>query len=456
MTDQSDPAQDSAEAPDDGPLTDEPAEALAQQIPDRAPTGNWGWRAVVALAVGAGLVATGVWISNNFGGDEFAIQDQATRIDALEIERASLRAALTAAEADREALTQRLDAVDQTLAAVTDVLGGVTAAADFDVLATDVETRLGALENTQTDPAIQADNAAALADLSDRLDGLQALATRIAVMETFAQDVGALAEAGPGDGGVVPPNPALTTRLAELEQEIRALDAALAAVVETIPDEGDLAPPVDLSAIEARVAAVEETVRSLGPVAASRGSASALVLAAGQLRDRLLGQGPFRVELDTLRQVAQARQLVDRDLQSAMNRLGDLAADGVVTVETLTREFAGLAAQIVTATEPDEGWVADLWGRVRGVVSVRRTGDIEGDTIQAIVARAEVRLGDRDVTGAVAELESLDGAAAEIVKPWLILAQARAMADEAAALIATRAVALLAQEFGATQIGATP
>ncbi|MBT5860021.1 MAG: hypothetical protein HOH89_02585, partial [Alphaproteobacteria bacterium] len=103
MTDQSDPAQDSAEAPDDGPLTDEPAEALAQQIPDRAPTGNWGWRAVVALAVGAGLVATGVWISNNFGGDEFAIQDQATRIDALEIERASLRAALTAAEADREA-----------------------------------------------------------------------------------------------------------------------------------------------------------------------------------------------------------------------------------------------------------------------------------------------------------------------------------------------------------------
>jgi hypothetical protein len=211
-----------------------------------------------------------------------------------------------------------------------------------------------------------------------------------------------------------------------------------------------LISPADLSVFEARVAAVEETVRSLGPVAASRGSASALVLAAGQLRDRLLGQGPFRVELNTLRQVAQARQLVDRDLQSAMNRLGNLAADGVVTVENLTRDFAGLASQIVTATEPDEGWVAALWGRVRGVVSVRRTGDIKGDTIQAIVARAEVRLGDRDVAGAVAELKTLDGEAAEIVKPWVVLARARAMADEAAALIATRAVALLAQEFGAT------
>jgi len=446
MTDQNDPAED----PIDGPLTEEPSKEMAQQFPERRPTGIWGWRAVVALAVGAGLVATGGWISNNFGGDELAVQDQATRMDGLEIEQATLRAALTESEADRDALTQRLDAVDQTLVAVTDVLGGVTAAADFDVLATNVETRLGALENAQTDPAMQADGAAALADLSDRLDDMQALTERIAVLETFAQNVGALADAGPGDGAVVPPNPALTMRLAELEQEIRALEAALVASVETVPDDGDLISPADLSVFEARVAAVEETVRSLGPVAASRGSASALVLAAGQLRDRLLGQGPFRVELNTLRQVAQARQLVDRDLQSAMNRLGNLAADGVVTVENLTRDFAGLASQIVTATEPDEGWVAALWGRVRGVVSVRRTGDIKGDTIQAIVARAEVRLGDRDVAGAVAELKTLDGEAAEIVKPWVVLARARAMADEAAALIATRAVALLAQEFGAT------
>jgi hypothetical protein len=109
-----------------------------------------------------------------------------------------------------------------------------------------------------------------------------------------------------------------------------------------------------------------------------------------------------------------------------------------------------LARQIIAATAPDEGWVADLWGRVRSVVSVRRTGDIEGDTTQAIVARAEVRLGDRDVAGAVSELDSLDGLSLELVRPWLELARARATADEAAALIATRAVALLAQEFGPT------
>jgi hypothetical protein len=175
-----------------------------------------------------------------------------------------------------------------------------------------------------------------------------------------------------------------------------------------------------------------------------------LVLAAGQLRDRLLGPGPFRAELDTVRQVAQSRVLVDRELQLAMNRLGGLASDGVVTVDQLTREFAGLARQIIAATAPDEGWVADLWGRVRSVVSVRRTGDIEGDTTQAIVARAEVRLGDRDVAGAVSELDSLDGLSLELVRPWLELARARATADEAAALIATRAVALLAQEFGPT------
>jgi hypothetical protein len=337
--------------------------------------------------------------------------------------------------------------VDQRFAALTDAMGGVTAAADFDVLAADVNDRLAALEAPLDNPVDQVDTAGALADLSDRLGAMEAMAARIAALEAFAQSVGELADARPGEGAVAAPNPAIATRLAELEQDLRTLDAALAVAVETLPNQ---AKGPDLSQVEARIAAVEETVRSLGPAAASRGSASVLVLAAGQLRDRLLGPGPFRAELDTVRQVAQSRVLVDRELQLAMNRLGGLASDGVVTVDQLTREFAGLARQIIAATAPDEGWVADLWGRVRSVVSVRRTGDIEGDTTQAIVARAEVRLGDRDVVGAVSELDSLDGLSLELVRPWLELARARATADEAAALIATRAVALLAQEFGPT------
>jgi len=441
MTKKADPINEAAEEADTDPVE---TLSISQLDTQDSLTGNWGWRAIVALAVGAGLVASGVWMSENFGGGKIALRDQAVRIEALESERATLRNALTATEVGLDGLTERLVAVDQRLAALTDAMGGVTAAADFDVLAADVNDRLAALEAPLDNPVDQVDTAAALADLSDRLG---AMAARIAALEAFAQSVGELADARPGEGAVAAPNPAIATRLAELEQDLRTLDAALAVAVETLPNQAE---GPGLSQVEARIAAVEETVRSLGPAAASRGSASVLVLAAGQLRDRLLGPGPFRAELDTVRQVAQSRVLVDRELQSAMDRLGALASDGVVTVDQLTREFAGLARQIITATAPDEGWAADLWGRVRSVVSVRRTGDIEGDTTQAIVARAEVRLGDRDVAGAVAELGSLDGLSLELVRPWLELARARATADEAAALIATRAVALLAQEFGPT------
>ena len=444
MTKKADPINEAAEEADTDPVE---TLSISQLDTQDSLTGNWGWRAIVALAVGAGLVASGVWMSENFGGGEIALRDQAARIEALESERATLRNALTATEVGLDGLTERLVAVDQRLAALTDAMGGVTAAADFDVLAADVNDRLAALEAPLDNPVDQVDTAAALADLSDRLGAMEAMAARIAALEAFAQSVGELADARPGEGAVAAPNPAIATRLAELEQDLRTLDAALAVAVETLPNQAE---GPGLSQVEARIAAVEETVRSLGPAAASRGSASVLVLAAGQLRDRLLGPGPFRAELDTVRQVAQSRVLVDRELQLAMNRLGGLASDGVVTVDQLTREFAGLARQIIAATAPDEGWVADLWGRVRSVVSVRRTGDIEGDTTQAIVARAEVRLGDRDVVGAVSELDSLDGLSLELVRPWLELARARATADEAAALIATRAVALLAQEFGPT------
>ena len=436
------------------PIDDAAGDAGAKPVErsKNSATRNWGWRAIVALAAGAGLVASGVWMSKNFGGGEFELGDlvvemqirQATRIEALENERATLRNALTAAEAELGGMTERLAAVDQRVAALTNAMGGVAAAADFDALAADVDDRVGALEAAQENPADQIDNAAELAGLSDRFGEIEAMAARVAVLEVFSQSVGEAAEAGPGEGIVAASSLVITARLAELAQDLRTLDAALAVAVETIQKE---AAVLDLSQVEARVAAVEETVQSLGSAAASRGSTSALVLAAGQLRDRLLGPGPFRVELDTVRQLAQSGVLVDRELQSAMNRLGPVASEGVVTVDELTLNFARLASQIITVTAPDEGWVADLWGRLRGVVSVRRTGNIEGDSRAAIVARSEILLENRDVAGAVSELEKLNGPSLNVAQPWLDLARARATADEASALITTRAVALLAREF---------
>ena len=42
---------------------------------------------------------------------------------------------------------------------------------------------------------------------------------------------------------------------------------------------------------------------------------------------------------------------------------------------------------------------------MRAVISVRRTGEVAGDDTEARVARAEVRLGDRDLPGAIRRVE---------------------------------------------------
>jgi hypothetical protein len=125
-----------------------------------------------------------------------------------------------------------------------------------------------------------------------------------------------------------------------------------------------------------------------------------------------------------------------------------LAGDGVATVDELTREFSGLAGEIIATSKSNpQGWAAKIWDRLSGVISVRRTGEVEGDSAQARVARAELRLAERDLPSAVLELGALDGAAATAVKPWLDRARARMIADQASALITTRAVALVAQDF---------
>ena len=433
MTEKPDPDLEPPE--DEGP--EEPEKTLTPLAPG-GPAQTWGWRAVVAAAAGAGLVASGVWLSETFGGGGTELRDQAARIQGLETERATLRGALTETEAKLATLGQRFDAMDDTLAAVIDAVDGAVTRANFDVLATDVDARLAALVAAQGDPRLQAENAAAVAALADRLIALEPLRARLEALEAFAQTLGDGAENDANGAVAAAPSPALAARLADIEQALADLAAA--------PLTGAVMP--DLAAVETRMGALEAQVRAIGPGAASRGSASALVLAAQQLRDRLQRAGPFQAELTSVRQVAAARQVVDRELQSGMNRLGDFAATGVSTTDQLTREFANLASQVVAATQPGDGWAAGLWHRMRAVISVRRTGEVAGDDAEARVARAEVRLGDRDLPGAIAELNGLDGPAAAAVQSWLERARDRATVDKAAALIATRAVALLAREFG--------
>ena len=388
-----------------------PGEAILGPAPQR----RWGWRHGAAAVAGGGLVAIGAWIAGVLEGGQ-----QLVRIDALEARNGALERAVEAVDAGAGAQDRRLDGIEQSLAALTDAIGGAVAAADFGVLAADVDGRLGALEDAQ-----------AALDAGRRLTELEA-------------------GVGPAASGPAAPDGAMTARLAELEAALEGLRVALAARPQAAEAAG---PGADaLAPVLARLAAVEAALEAFGQAAGPRSGAATLVLAAGQLRERLRGAGPFQVELDAIRQVAASQQLADEELEAALGRLDGGAAAGVATVEELARSFPGVAGEIVdaTVTQPD-GWAGALWKRMQSVVSVRRTGEVEGEGAEARVARAEVRLAQDDLVGAVFELEGLAGPASAAAAPWLADAKARMAADEAAAVVTARAIALLAQDFGAAQ-----
>ena len=74
------------------------------------------------------------------------------------------------------------------------------------------------------------------------------------------------------------------------------------------------------------------------------------------------------------------------------------------------------------------------------LVAVRRVGEIDGDDVEALLARAERRLEAGDLTAVVDGLTRITGPAAPVVAPWLADAKARATLDAALAELARLAI----------------
>jgi hypothetical protein len=91
---------------------------------------------------------------------------------------------------------------------------------------------------------------------------------------------------------------------------------------------------------------------------------------------------------------------------------------------------------------------------------VRPTGpDVEGEDTLARLARAEAKLGEGDLEGAVAEVRGMKGLAAEAAAEWLSQAEARLAVEQAAAQLAdisTRELAPRTSADAATDGAASP
>ena len=286
-----------------------------------------------------------------------------------------------------------------------------------------IETRLAELQ-----AALPPDNSAELSVLGERLATAEAALsqgagqdpeTRAALeslnsqlarttdrLQSLEQDLAALRS----QAGV--PSEALTRRLGE---EAARLDEMLAA-------QSDLA--ARLAQTEAGLTATQ-AARDAAP-----GSRETLMLLAMlQLRDALQGSGPYDQPLTMLQNLAAE----DSALTATIEPLQRRATVGLPGLRDLQARFPEAARRVaaIEVGEEGEGWSAGVLRRLSEAVNLRPVGLVEGDAPTAIAARAEVKLNDGDLAGALAELDALQGAAAEAVAGWRSDAEARLAAQRA-------------------------
>ena len=356
-----------------------------------AGAGIYAWPLLIARLglqtdTGAGAAANSAVVPN-----ESALREMAGRIAGLEDALNSLRSGALArlesasgeAALELPRIASRLDAAEQALAA------GKSGAGSGNTAATDA--RIAALENTVADLR---------SVVTARIDGLD---TRVSGLAS-----------GAADG---------MTGTARLGAENDRLKTALAAMT------------LRLESLEA--AATQPTP------AAVPARSSALVLAVGQLREALGKPGPFPATLDSLRAVGGDDPVVARALQV----LAPVAATGVATKNRLIATFVAAAdgARRAALAPAGSGWIDKTVQHLASVVTWRREGaDVEGNSAQAVLARAEARLASGDLEGANKALAGLTAEPAAAMATWRKSATSRIAADGALDRLGRHAIQLLA------------
>lgn len=354
---------------------------------------------------------------------------------------------------DADATAERLAALQSQLSALEDSVAALQAPAEPDPQITRLLTQVeltdevvAALENRLTELASAPP---AEPDTSVIEERIAVLASRIDAIENRPP----VTVSGDGEIDLTP----LLARLDELESRLTTLGQANGASDEIaglrtmgLELEGRMeALSGQLTALQPATDRIEALAARLAEVEAAAGRATpgerrdAFVLALSQLRGAVERGGAYADDLAAAARLADG--VGDAETAAPLAALEQWATDGVPTLRQLRRRFAREAGEIVAAARrnPDADWVERTVERLTSAVKVRRIGDAEGDTVDALVARAEGHLAAGDLAAAVNELTALEGGGAEVAAPWL--AGARAHLDAMAALdgLQARAIAQL-------------
>jgi len=175
-------------------------------------------------------------------------------------------------------------------------------------------------------------------------------------------------------------------------------------------------------------------------------SASATVLAIGQLRKTILSGQPFGKDLEALRAVSGD----DHGINAPLLILQKHADQGIATLIDLRQQFLQLSSPVMVAANQVEGkgWFENVTNRLRSFISIRQIdGQAPKGSIDGLLQQAEDSLNANDLEGAVKTIEGLkaiSAPAAKVAAPWLDAANARLSAERAVSSLHIYAVSLIA------------
>lgn len=337
--------------------------------------------------------------------DAAALQARLNRIDALEKALGEQRERMASIAGSAAALAARVEKLDMDVKG----FGARTPAGNDEVkaLKADVDAltkRIEALPKGGADAASLGAVTAELKQLGERLGAVERRAGE------FAQSRSADAAAW-------------KAALDRLAAELRGEAGKLAA---------------DAERLRKDVAALNDDVKrgSLGE------GTGALLVSVGQLRRAVLEGAPYAAALEAVAALARDRA----EMAPALATLRPRAAQGIPTLAGLRARFDRLAVAALragAAPAPDADVWDRIWSRVQGLVTIRRVGEVAGDTPAARISRAEAALARGDLAAAAKELAGLTGAAREAVAGWVGDAEARLAADAAVAALDRAALGAL-------------
>jgi len=208
---------------------------------------------------------------------------------------------------------------------------------------------------------------------------------------------------------------------AQLSSRLEALEAAVAA----LRQDGGGAAPADLAQLTGRIDTIEKAVnaagaqtvdaegriavleKSLADIAAKVEAQAdqpriALAIAASALKAAVDRGGPFASEVETFAAVAPD--------SPELAELRALAKDGVPSRADLLAAAPDAAIAMIAASrvvDENAGFFERLLASAESLIKVRPVGVVEGEGVDAVVARMEAAVKAGDLAKALAEYETL-------------------------------------------------